>query len=224
MGYRGKLAERARARELRARAWTLREIADELGVSRSSVSVWVRDVEFTPRPRDRAAARQRPPNALQRRNEVEIASLREAGRERIGELSNRELLVAGTMLYAGEGGKTDGVVKVANSDPALIAFFCAWLRHFFEIDEARLRLYLYLHEEPDLRRAMHFWSDLTTIPLTQFGRPYRAAADPTIRRAKHMHGCATVRYCCSRTHRAIMGLVAAVVDPAAWGPMRGSGW
>jgi hypothetical protein len=36
MGYRGKVAERERARELRAQAWTLKEIASELGVSRSS--------------------------------------------------------------------------------------------------------------------------------------------------------------------------------------------
>ena len=38
MGYRGKLAEQERARVLRAQAWTLNEIATELGVSKSSVS------------------------------------------------------------------------------------------------------------------------------------------------------------------------------------------
>ena len=34
MGYGGKYVEQARARELRAQAWTLNEIAAELGVSR----------------------------------------------------------------------------------------------------------------------------------------------------------------------------------------------
>jgi hypothetical protein len=34
--YRGKTVEQQCARELRAQAWTLAEIADELGVSRSS--------------------------------------------------------------------------------------------------------------------------------------------------------------------------------------------
>jgi transcriptional regulator with XRE-family HTH domain len=48
MGYGGKSVERERARELRAQSWTLQEIADELGVAKGSVSVWVRDVEFTP--------------------------------------------------------------------------------------------------------------------------------------------------------------------------------
>ena len=60
MGYGGKVAERVRARELRARAWTLDEIADELGVSKSSVSVWVRDVEFSPKPRNRGHRSHKP--------------------------------------------------------------------------------------------------------------------------------------------------------------------
>ena len=52
--------ERQRARELRAEAWTLQEIADELGVSKGSVSVWVRDVEFVPKPRNRGHESHRP--------------------------------------------------------------------------------------------------------------------------------------------------------------------
>ena len=53
MGYRGKVEERQRARELRAQSWTLQEIATELGVSKGSVSGWVRDVDFESRPRTR---------------------------------------------------------------------------------------------------------------------------------------------------------------------------
>ena len=51
MGYRGKLAEQQQARRLRRTGLPLAEIAATLGVSRSSVSLWVRDVEFTPSPR-----------------------------------------------------------------------------------------------------------------------------------------------------------------------------
>jgi transcriptional regulator with XRE-family HTH domain len=45
MGYGGKVVEQQRARELRAQAWALQDIATELGVSKSSVSLWVRDVD-----------------------------------------------------------------------------------------------------------------------------------------------------------------------------------
>ncbi|CAN5766436.1 hypothetical protein BH23ACT10_BH23ACT10_15450 [soil metagenome] len=214
MGYRGKIVEQRRAREMRAQAWTLQDIADELGVAKSSVSLWVRDVDFTPRPRSRA--QRRAPNKLQRRKQAEIDELLDAGRRRIGSLSEREFLVAGAMLYAGEGSKRDGCVGLANTNPALVQLFCHWLRSFFDIDEARLRARLYLHQGLDLEASVTYWSRLTAIPMGQFTQPYRAVADPSLRRAKHVHGCLTVLYGCSRTHRRIMGLVAALHDPSAW--------
>ncbi len=48
VGYRGKVEEQEAARRLRAAGRTLQQIADELGVSKSSASLWVRDVPFTP--------------------------------------------------------------------------------------------------------------------------------------------------------------------------------
>jgi transposase len=116
MGYRGKPAERQQARLLRRTGLPLAEIAARLGVSKSSVSVWVRDVAFQPVPRA-ARGRRREPNALQRRRQAEIDRLLAEGRARIGRLSEREFLVAGVALYAGEGSKGDGSVVFANSDP-----------------------------------------------------------------------------------------------------------
>jgi hypothetical protein len=212
MGYRGKVAERQQARQLRRTGLPLAEIAARVGVSKSSVSLWVRDVEFDGPVRRRARGRRRDPNALQRRKQGEIERLLEEGRVRIGRLSEREFLVAGVALYAGEGTKRDGAVRFANSDPRMIVFFCCWLRRFFEIDESRLRVCLYLHEGLDLVATIAYWSALTAIPPSQFGKPYRAVPDPTIRHAKHVHGCVTVGYSCSRTHRSIMGLVGALLN------------
>jgi hypothetical protein len=205
MGYRGRPEDRERARALRAEARTLAEIAAELAVARSTVSLWVRDVAFTPRPRNRGAPSQRVHPQREARLR-EIQALRDEGVARIGELSRKEHLVAGAALYAGEGTKRDGAVRFSNSDPRMIAFFLAWLRRFFVVDESRLRLRLYLHEGLDLEAANHFWSELTGIPASQFGAPYRATADSTIRSVRHPMGCPCVIYSCSRTHRAIMGL------------------
>ena len=210
MGYRGKTEEQARARELRALAWTYDEIAAELGVSKGSVSLWVRDVPFEPRPR--RTARNRPPNKLARAKLAEIERLRAEGVERIGRLSDRDLLIAGTALYAGEGSKTDGDVKFANSDPRMVLLFLAWLRRFFDVDESRLRLNLYLHEDQDLERACAFWAELTQIPRAQFGKPYRAVADPSIRKAKHPMGCPGVGLRSVTVHRTVMGLVEALLS------------
>lgn len=209
MGYRGKIDEQNRARDLRAQAWTLQDIAAELGVAKSSVSTWVRDVEFEPQPR--RSGRRRSPNALQRAKQAQIDDLLAEGRARIGTLTDHEFLVAGTALYAGEGAKRPGEVAFTNSDPRMVAFFCKWLRRFFDIDEERVRVRLYLHADLDLGEATRFWSSVTEVPVEQFRKAYRPAADPSIRTAKHLHGCASVCYTCTRTHRAVMGLVSALL-------------
>lgn len=213
MGYGGKVGERQRARELRAQAWTLLDIATELGVSKSSVSLWVRDVEFTPNPRRRT--RRPRPSSLLVRKLAEIERLDSEAVVEIGRLTERELLVAGTALYAGEGFKSDGHVGMANTDPHLLRMFVTWLRRNFEIDESRLRVRLYLHEGLDLEAAEHFWSELLNISRSQFRRPYRAVADTTRRNAKHVLGCPGVTYSCSSTHRRVMGLVRALSSTEA---------
>jgi transcriptional regulator with XRE-family HTH domain len=209
MGYRGKTVERQRARELRARAWTLQEIADELGVSRSSASLWVRDVEFEPKPRQRPVFRN--PSSLHLKKLAEIEAADAWARTYVASLSEDAFFAAGIALYAGEGAKGDGEVIFANTDPAMIRFFCTWFRRYFVVDESRLRLRVYLHEGLDLDAAQRFWSDVTAVPLGQFRQGYRAPADSTIRTNKHEHGCAYVRYTCSTTHRRIMGLVRALL-------------
>jgi hypothetical protein len=219
MGYRGKLAERERARELRAQAWTINEIAAALRVSKSSVSIWVSDVEFDEATRAARAganrnrgARRRHLSSMQRRRQAEIQRLLADGTDRVGDLSDRDLLIAGTALYAGEGAKTDGAVLFANSDPRMVVLFLRFLRRFFDIDETRLRLRLYLHAGLDIDRATQFWAEVTGIPPAQFLKPYRAVPDPSIRRSKHPMGCPGVRYSCSRTHRAIMGLIGGLLS------------
>ena len=220
MGYRGKVVEQGRAQDLRAEGWTYSEICAELGVARSSVSLWCRDVVVDATLLDdRRRARYLAGNlALTKRpSRLHVAKLEQIERCReeasawVGSLSERDRFIAGIALYAGEGAKTDGAVKFTNSDPRMIGFFLAWLREFFDLDEGRLRLWLYLHDGLDLDAAMAFWSTLTDVPLDQFGKPYRATPDPSIRRSKHPEGCLSVAYSCARTHRTVMGLVGALL-------------
>lgn len=101
-----------RARELRAQGLDYEEIAAALGVSKSTVSLWVRDM---PRPerlsyeecRKRVAEGSRlyweteRPAREARREEVRAAA---AGK--IGTLSKREILIAGAIAYWCEGSKS----------------------------------------------------------------------------------------------------------------------
>jgi hypothetical protein len=214
MGYSGKVVEQRRARELRALAWTLQDIATELGVSKSSVSVWVRDVEFVPRPRNRGH-RSMKAHPLHVARLAEIERLDREAADDVDQLTDREFMLVGVALYLGEGFKRDGQVGMANTDPEVLRTFIAWLRRFFSVDESRLRVRLYLHDGLDLEAAEQFWSDLLNIPRSQFRKPYRAAADPTRRRSKHVLGCPAITYCCTSTSRRVMGLVRALSSRAA---------
>ena len=213
MGYRGKVEEQNRARDLRAQAWTLDEIAAELGVAKSSVSLWVRDVRFEPRPRQRSLSAA--PSSLHLAKLAQIEEMNQWGIEQVGVLSDEAFLAAGAALYAGEGSKGDGDVVFANTDPTLVAFFCRWFRAFFPIDESRLRVRVYLHDGLNLQDAEDFWSRITGVPSSQFRKGYRAAADPSIRKNKHENGCVYIRYTCALTHRKIMGLQRALLSSTA---------
>jgi hypothetical protein len=160
---------------LRTEGRTLQDIADVLGVAKSSVSLWCRDMDIEVR---RRVVGPRRPHAQHLAKLAEIAECDENGVRRVGVLSSEAFLAAGAALYAGEGAKRDGKVTFANTNPEMIRFFCAWLRRFFLVDEARLRARVYLHEGLDIDAAQRYWSSATGIPLDQFNKPYRAVPDP----------------------------------------------
>ena len=211
MGYRGKLNEQQWARELRAQSWTLHEIARELGVSKGSVSVWVRDVDFEPRPRNRGHPSHRP-HPLTVKKAAEIERCRVEAERWISSIPDGALTAFALALYAGEGAKADGPIVFANSDPTLIMVFLTWLRTEIGVDERRLRMRLYLHDDLDLEPALEFWSDRTGIPLSQFNTPIRPTARATVRRNRHRFGCAAVVYNSRSVHRRVMAMIEAITS------------
>ena len=103
---------RARARELRSQGLDYEEIVAALGVSKSSVSLWVRDMPRPPRlsyeeTRKRAAEGVRRYWAAERpAREARREAVRAAAAADIGVLSSREILIAGSVAYWCEGAKS----------------------------------------------------------------------------------------------------------------------
>jgi hypothetical protein len=210
MGWGGKVEDQQRARDLRATGMTMPDIAVALGVSKSSVSLWTRDVPVPPMARRRTRSHTEHPAKVRAREEV--AELDALGMGRLGELNDQAFLAAGAALYAGEGTKASGGVGFANTNPDIATFFMTWLRRYFEIDEDRLRASLYLHRGLDLDAATAFWSAQLTIPRLQFNQPQIVDREAQVKTSKHEFGCITIRYHCTRTHRDVMGLVRALLS------------
>ena len=200
-----KDALRGRARDLRAQGLDYRRIAAELGVSKSSVSLWVRDM---PRPerlgyeecRARSAEGVRRYWAAERPlREAERAAARAAAATEIGALSDREVLIAGAIAYWCEGTKDKphrraDRVDFINSDPALIRFFLRFLA-LAGVAQEELIFRIYVHEDADVAAAHRFWLDVTRAHPEQFRRPVLKRHNPrTLRKntGGHYRGCLRV--------------------------------
>ncbi len=193
---------RAKARELREQGLDYKRIAAELGVSKSSISLWVRDL---PRPERLSyeECRKRAAEGVRRYWETE-RPVREAERQaagaaaaaQIGPLNDREILIAGAIAYWCEGTKNkpyrrnDRVVFM-NSDPALVGLFLRFLE-VAEIGHDRLIYQVHIHESADVGAAHRFWLNVTGADPAQFRRPTLKRHRPTTtlkNTGDDYHGC-----------------------------------
>jgi predicted transcriptional regulator len=193
---------RDKARDLRGQGLNYNQIAAELGVSKSSVSLWVRDI---PRPpglsyeecRKRVAEGVRRYWAAERPiREGQREAVRAAASAELGQLSEREIIIAGAIAYWCEGTKNKPYrridrVSFMNSDPALIGFFMRFLA-VAGIERDRLICRVHIHESADAEAAQRYWLGITNLEPVQFRRPLLKRHRPTTRRKNtgdDYHGC-----------------------------------
>jgi transcriptional regulator with XRE-family HTH domain len=195
--------DHAEARRLREEeGLSYAQIAARLGVSKSSISLWIRDM---PRPahlspeeshkRAVAGLRQHWERKHAYRDEFRAAASRE-----IGQLTDRETIIAGAIAYWCEGSKTKpwrtagARVTFINSDPSLIRFFLRFL-DIAGIERTDLVFRVQIHESADVAAAERFWQELTGAPVDQFRRPTLKRHNPkTVRKntGEDYRGCLVV--------------------------------
>jgi transcriptional regulator with XRE-family HTH domain len=202
---------RAQARDLREKGLAYKEIAAKLGVSKSSVSLWVRDM---PRPErlsyEECAKRQAIAveaywSAERRRRAEAREAIRASEQGHIGPLTERDILITGAIAYLCEGTKSkpyrrSGHVAFINSDPRLVRFYLRFLRSAGVKDD-QLSFRLSIHESADLRAAQEFWQRVTGADASQFHRPNLKRHNPrTVRLNTGIgyHGCLRIEVLRSR--------------------------
>ena len=163
-----KTAERQTARDLRAQGWSVREIEQHLGVARSSVSRWVRDVELGVAQRQRLMQRSRVGPIVAAERKAERARALRASYQEEGRSLARERdasYAVGCMLFWAEGSKERNAVKVVNADPELIALFLRFLRAHFAVSssDVSIRCNLFADHLGRQRDIESFW--LTRLAL-----------------------------------------------------------
>ncbi|MEU1949212.1 hypothetical protein ABZ554_43855 [Streptomyces sp. NPDC020125] len=195
---------RARAREMRLRGMTYDRIQLELGCSKSSISLWVRDLpkpDRPPRTREEASAiAKRGWEATLRQREIERQRTKLAAAREVGKLTDRELFLVGVGLYWSEGSKskphnpTERATFI-NSDPDMIQLYLAWLS-LLGVEPERLRYRVMIHESAQVADAERYWAELIGVDVTTLERTTLKKHNPkTVRKnvGEGYRGCLVVR-------------------------------
>ncbi|MEU5091890.1 hypothetical protein [Streptomyces sp. NPDC021356] len=177
---------RERARELRRQGWTYNQIQAELGCSKSSVSLWVRDLP-KPEPQCTPEEQRARMNAglarLRASQNCERKEAKQTAAAAVGELSERELFLLGVGLYWAEGTKDKPharreSVEFVNSDSEMIRVFLAWL-DLLGVHRDRLHCRVMIHETADVDAAEQYWASLVGVDRSLLGKTVLKRHKPT---------------------------------------------
>lgn len=192
---------KARAIELRKQGRSYREIGEELGMPRSTMSNVLKGVPLSEEHRERLkdlrlTGGSRAGATLKARRVSAQVRAWAAGTEELGAVSQRDLMIAGVVAYWAEGSKSkpwrhQEQMSFINSDPGMILLFLAWLRSL-GVGHDGLRLTVSIHERADVAGAERYWADISGVPVEEFRRPQLKRHNPSPKRYNRgadYHGC-----------------------------------
>lgn len=180
-----KHKEKIEARRMRAeQGLPIREIAEKLQVAKSSVSLWVRDIELTDDQKKHLqnlnpvynnqckGAKARKEEALKKRQEWHFLG-REDGQK-------KDLLHAmGCMLYWAEGTKSRNRLTFGNTDPNMLQLFKKFLALYgLENKDITIRINCHLNNGLTVEQIEHYW-------LKELDLPKSCLRKTTINRLSH---------------------------------------
>jgi len=168
---------RLEAIKLRKRGLSYNEIKKEVNISKSTLSLWLKSVPLTSKQRERLYTKRililaRGPQSQRERRLREITEIiNEAEKEIQLPLSPETYRLLGAVLYWAEGKKTKHFA-VTNSDPRFILFMVRWFERIFGVSPRNLKARLNIYPQQNELEIKQFWSQLTGIPLRNFGKSF----------------------------------------------------
>lgn len=217
---RAKSQHRLRAERLRAEeGLSYKEIAARTGLSKSTLSHWLRDIPLQPEHESRLKERMRANRAglaarawstnRQRYLQARQAAYN-AGADVLSRLpdhaSVEELALA--MLYLGEGSKSGNRVQLASTDVAILRYFTVALVRLYEIDTGRLsfRLNLVAIARPQEEALRIWWSEQLGYGSDQFLKTQFDTRSAATELTGDYHGVCTATYHDTYLQQRLLGL------------------
>ncbi len=211
-----KYLEKKKAIKLRQNGNSIKDIARDLGVAKSSVSVWVRDVVLTKKQLTSLSSKGVSIEVIEKRRTKRIYNeqvkrdniMMLAGRDII-KVSKHELRLIGLCLYWGEGGKTNqGVARISNSDPAVIKVMMRFFKEICLVEQSKFRGHIHTYSHLNAKEAEAYWSDISGIPKEQFYKTYtKRSISSQGKKDKLPYGTFDIYVCSTKLFLEIIGQI-----------------
>lgn len=172
------IEKRVKALLLRKQGYSYSYIKEQLQVSKSTLSLWLRNYPLSRERINELRANsekriERFRETWRKKNEVKLKVVYNAQKEKLLPLSQRELLIAGLFLYWGEGSKTiPSVTSLSNTNPKVVKFFLYWLKEVIKVSTERIVVRIHLYKDMDQEKEIDYWSKQLKISKTRFRKPY----------------------------------------------------
>lgn len=187
--------------ELRKKGMSYSQIKDTVQVSKSTLSLWLRDL---PLPKERIVElRDKNPkrienyrNTMKKKREERFKKVYQKVSKDIGKLSKREMFLFGLALYWGEGGKTKNTeLSMSNTDPAILKYFLIWLQNL-GADMSKLRVRLQLYSDMKENKEIEYWSKELSLPKAVFRKSYikKSSQSNLSYKQRFFHGTCNIHY------------------------------
>jgi len=176
-----KSKKRILAIKMRSRGKSIKEIARLLKISKSSVSIWCRDVVLTYKQIEHLHSqmviggykgRLKGAQLQKEKKEIKIKNYKALGIKDIKLIKSRDLLMLGLGLYFGEGNKIGNQFQFTNSNQNLIRLIILWLEKVFDVKRKDLILNIIINQLHKFREkeVKEHWVKTTRTHIRQFNK------------------------------------------------------
>jgi len=166
-----KLAAKQTALELRNAGHSYNHIVRVVGVSKSTLAVWLAKVPYVPNTetierigRARAASSA----AKTRLKQESIRKARQAATAELDTVTKRDLFMLGLGLFIGEGTKSDQGIRFVNANPFVMNLIIKWFIEALGFSKSHMRMRLHMYPDSNEANCVTYWSNFTGIPKEQF--------------------------------------------------------
>ena len=173
-----KATEKQLAINLRRNGLTYSEILKKIIVSKSTLSLWLKDVGLSNPQKQRITekrmqAQKRGAVAKRQQRLDLIAKIEKDASKDAGHFAEKVFWMVGVALYWAEGNKqkphdVSCGIKFSNSDPLMVKYFYKWLTNICKISVQDLVFELYVHRGCDIKALKKFWSDKLCLNVDYF--------------------------------------------------------